>query len=71
MKQRKCTFCTGYRMICRPMAEEGKTDDRGIEAETDVVSNATGSAHVKIGHTDLLVEIKAEMVTPKLEQPCK
>ncbi|XP_053322999.1 exosome complex component RRP42 [Spea bombifrons] len=44
-------------------------DYRCIEVETEVVSNTTGSARVKIGHTDVLVGIKAEMGTPKLERP--
>ncbi|KAG8572667.1 hypothetical protein GDO81_012122 [Engystomops pustulosus] len=47
----------------------GCEDYRGIEVETDVVSNTTGSARVKIGHTDVLVGVKAEMGTPKLEHP--
>ncbi|CAJ0965939.1 unnamed protein product [Ranitomeya imitator] len=49
----------------------GCEDYRGIEVETDVVSNTTGSARVKIGHTDILVGVKAEMGTPKLEHPDK
>nr|XP_033786222.1 exosome complex component RRP42 [Geotrypetes seraphini] len=44
-------------------------DYRCIEVETDVVSNTSGSARVKLGHTDILVGIKAEMGTPKLERP--
>lgn len=47
----------------------GCEDYRGIEVETDVVSNTTGSARVKIGHTDVLVGVKAEMATPKLDRP--
>ncbi|CAH2283205.1 exosome complex component RRP42 [Pelobates cultripes] len=47
----------------------GCEDYRCIEVETDVVSNTTGSARVKIGHTDVLVGVKAEMGTPKLESP--
>ncbi|KAM8966387.1 exosome complex component RRP42 [Pelodytes ibericus] len=47
----------------------GCEDYRYIEVETDVVSNTTGSARVKIGHTDVLVGVKAEMGTPKLECP--
>ncbi|XP_068092430.1 exosome complex component RRP42 [Hyperolius riggenbachi] len=47
----------------------GCEDYRGIEVETDVVSNTTGSARVKIGHTDILVGVKAEIAAPKLERP--
>ncbi|XP_040209078.1 exosome complex component RRP42 [Rana temporaria] len=49
----------------------GCEDYRWIEVETDVVSNTTGSARVKIGHTDVLVGVKAEMATPKLDRPCE
>ncbi|XP_043920604.1 exosome complex component RRP42 [Protopterus annectens] len=44
-------------------------DYRNIEIETDVVSNTSGSARVKLGHTDILVGVKAEMGSPKLERP--
>ncbi|NXN95196.1 EXOS7 protein, partial [Rhinopomastus cyanomelas] len=47
----------------------GCEDYRCAEVETDVVSNTSGSARVKLGHTDILVGIKAEMGTPKLEKP--
>ncbi|XP_063778485.1 exosome complex component RRP42 isoform X1 [Pseudophryne corroboree] len=47
----------------------GCEDYRCIEVETDVVSNTTGSARVKIGHTDVLVGVKAEMGTPKMQRP--
>ncbi|GCC29572.1 hypothetical protein chiPu_0008015 [Chiloscyllium punctatum] len=47
----------------------GCEDYRHTEIETDVVSNTSGSARVKIGHTDILVGVKAEMGTPKLERP--
>ncbi|XP_010622702.1 exosome complex component RRP42 isoform X2 [Fukomys damarensis] len=47
----------------------GCEDYRCIEVETDVVSNTSGSARVKLGHTDILVGVKAEMGTPKLEKP--
>ncbi|XP_067857929.1 exosome complex component RRP42 isoform X1 [Heptranchias perlo] len=47
----------------------GCEDYRHIEIETDVVSNTSGSARVKIGHTGILVGVKAEMGTPKLERP--
>ncbi|XP_055509147.1 exosome complex component RRP42 [Leucoraja erinacea] len=47
----------------------GCEDYRHIEIETDVVSNTSGSARMKIGHTDILVGVKAEMGMPKLERP--
>ncbi|XP_012575977.1 PREDICTED: exosome complex component RRP42 isoform X3 [Condylura cristata] len=47
----------------------GCEDYRCVEVETDVVSNTSGSARVKLGHTDILVGVKAEMGTPKLEKP--
>ncbi|XP_072106494.1 exosome complex component RRP42 [Mobula birostris] len=47
----------------------GCEDYRHMEVETDVVSNTSGSARMKIGHTDILVGIKAEMGMPKLERP--
>ncbi|XP_045634627.1 exosome complex component RRP42 isoform X3 [Ursus americanus] len=73
----------------------GCEDYRCVEVETDVVSNTSGSARVKLGiedpsqtlgghlprseglltfskshfgHTDILVGVKAEMGTPKLEK---
>ncbi|KAK2090988.1 Exosome complex component RRP42 [Saguinus oedipus] len=47
----------------------GCEDYRCVEVETDVVSNTSGSARVKLGHTDILVGVKAEMGMPKLEKP--
>ncbi|XP_062975908.1 exosome complex component RRP42 [Elgaria multicarinata webbii] len=47
----------------------GCEDYRCTEVETDVVSNTSGSARVKLGHTDILVGIKAEMGAPKLDKP--
>ncbi|XP_004835117.1 exosome complex component RRP42 [Heterocephalus glaber] len=44
-------------------------DYRCAEVETGVVSNTSGSARVQLGHTDILVGVKAEMGTPKLEKP--
>lgn len=51
------------------MDGRGCEDYRCVEVETDVVSNTSGSARVKLGHTDILVGVKAEMGTPKLEKP--
>ncbi|KAM7335644.1 hypothetical protein ACRRTK_006121 [Alexandromys fortis] len=47
----------------------GCGDYRCVEVETDVVSNTSGSARVKLGHTDILEGMKEEMGTPKLEKP--
>ncbi|XP_057287470.1 exosome complex component RRP42 isoform X1 [Pezoporus wallicus] len=47
----------------------GCEDYRCAEVETDVVSNTSGSARVKLGNTDILVGVKAEMGTPKIEKP--
>ncbi|XP_044312197.1 exosome complex component RRP42 isoform X3 [Varanus komodoensis] len=47
----------------------GCEDYRCTEVETDVVSNTSGSARVKLGHTDILVGVKAEMGVPKLDKP--
>ncbi|XP_075444732.1 exosome complex component RRP42 [Ascaphus truei] len=61
--------------ILHGIQDDLRTDGRGcedyrcIEVETDVVSNTTGSARVKIGHTDVLVGVKAEMGVPRLERP--
>ncbi|MBN3305521.1 EXOS7 protein, partial [Amia calva] len=43
----------------------GCEDYRHMEIETDVVSNTDGSARVKLGHTDILVGVKAEIGKPK------
>lgn len=37
--------------------------------ETDVVNNTSGSARVRLGNTDVLVGIKAEIETPTVENP--
>ncbi|KAI2653096.1 Exosome complex component RRP42 [Labeo rohita] len=43
----------------------GCEDYRHMEIETDVVSNTDGSAKISLGHTDVLVGIKAEIGKPK------
>ncbi|KAL2080598.1 hypothetical protein ACEWY4_024391 [Coilia grayii] len=43
----------------------GCEDYRHTEIETDVVSNTDGSAKVTLGHTNVLVGIKAEIGKPK------
>ncbi|XP_076850138.1 exosome complex component RRP42 isoform X2 [Brachyhypopomus gauderio] len=47
----------------------GCEDYRHMEIETDVVSNTDGSAKVRLGHTDILVGIKAELKRPKPTVP--
>ncbi|CAN7991709.1 unnamed protein product [Ixodes hexagonus] len=37
---------------------------RDIELETGVVSNCSGSSHVRLANTDILVGIKAQLDTP-------
>ncbi|XP_059899977.1 exosome complex component RRP42 [Gadus macrocephalus] len=46
-------------------------DYRHMEIETDVVSNTDGSAKVTLGHTAVLVGIKAEMGKPRPAQPAE
>uniref|UniRef100_A0A8C7HCD9 Exosome component 7 n=1 Tax=Oncorhynchus kisutch TaxID=8019 RepID=A0A8C7HCD9_ONCKI len=43
----------------------GCEDYRHMEIETDMVSNTDGSAKVTLGHTDVLVGVKAEMGKPR------
>ncbi|MBN3325923.1 EXOS7 protein, partial [Atractosteus spatula] len=43
----------------------GCEDYRHMEIETDVVSNTDGSARVKLGYSDILVGIKAEIGRPR------
>ncbi|TTP27309.1 Exosome complex exonuclease RRP42 [Bagarius yarrelli] len=43
----------------------GCEDYRHMEIETDVVSNTDGSAKVRLGQTDVLVGIKAEIGRPR------
>ncbi|XP_056088690.1 exosome complex component RRP42 [Rhinichthys klamathensis goyatoka] len=44
-------------------------DYRHMEIETDVVSNTDGSAKISLGHTDVLVGVKAEIGKPKAMVP--
>jgi len=41
-----------------------RTDIRPIVVETDIVSHASGSAHLRLANTDILVGVKAELETP-------
>uniref|UniRef100_A0A8C2H4X7 Exosome component 7 n=1 Tax=Cyprinus carpio TaxID=7962 RepID=A0A8C2H4X7_CYPCA len=47
----------------------GCEDYRHMEIETDVVSNTDGSAKISLGHTDVLVGVKAEIGKPKAMVP--
>ncbi|XP_019629559.1 PREDICTED: exosome complex component RRP42-like [Branchiostoma belcheri] len=44
-------------------------DYRHVEVETDVVSNTSGSARLRLGNTDILVGVKAEMGEPDPGRP--
>jgi len=41
-----------------------RTELRPIVVETDIVSHASGSAHLRLANTDILVGVKAELETP-------
>jgi len=60
----------GIQVDCRP---DGRRcfDYRQIEFETNVISNCHGSAHVRIGTTDILVGVKAEITEPSAEEQDK
>ncbi|XP_071091631.1 exosome complex component RRP42-like [Haliotis cracherodii] len=53
------------------LREDGRSceDYRHMEIETDVVSNTTGSARVRLANTDVLVGVKAELSAPTTEKP--
>ena len=40
-----------------------------MELETDVVSNSSGSARVRLANTDVLVGVKAELGEPHPDRP--
>merc|ERR1712136_462769 len=50
---------------------DGRTRDdfRHLELETGVVSNTNGSARVRLGETDVLVGVKAELGEPNPSAP--
>lgn len=58
----------GIQEDCRP---DGRRcfDYRQTEIETNVISNCHGSAHVRIGSTDILVGVKAELTAPSKDEP--
>ncbi|CAH1779932.1 unnamed protein product, partial [Owenia fusiformis] len=47
----------------------GCEDYRPIELETEVVSNANGSARVRLANSDVLVGVKGELGKPSLDTP--
>merc|ERR1711894_19151 len=47
----------------------GCEDYRVMELETDVVSNSSGSARVRLANTDVLVGVKAELGEPHPDRP--
>jgi len=47
----------------------GRKDVRPIVVETDIVTHASGSAHLRLANTDVLVGIKAELEVPFPESP--
>ncbi|KAG8237472.1 hypothetical protein J437_LFUL015691 [Ladona fulva] len=50
---------------------DGRTrqEYRPIEVETEIVSNASGSARVRLANTDILVGVKTEIDTPSPTKP--
>jgi len=46
-----------------------RSDVRPIMIETDTVSHASGSCHLRLANTDILVGIKAELETPLPQNP--
>lgn len=50
---------------------DGRTckDYRPMELETDVVTNANGSARLRLANTDILVGVKTEIDVPFPETP--
>lgn len=49
----------------------GCMDYRIVDVETDVQSNCSGSAHIRLANNDVLVGIKAELDTPDAQNPNK
>lgn len=48
-----------------------RDDYRCMEVETDVVSNTSGSARIRLANTDVLVGVKAEVKIPRTDAPNK
>lgn len=47
----------------------GRKDLRPIVLETDIVTHASGSAHLRLANSDVLVGVKAELDTPGADAP--
>jgi exosome complex component RRP42 len=58
-------------MIFDDLRADGRSceDYRHMEVETDVVSNAAGSARLRLANTDVLVGVKVEIGEPLADQP--
>jgi len=46
-------------------------DYRQMEVETDIVSNAAGSARIRLANTDVLVGVKVEISEVSADHPCE
>lgn len=68
----KCTFLL-VKCVCFKdnFRNDGRTckDYRPMELETDVVTNANGSARLRLANTDILVGVKTEIDVPFPETP--
>jgi len=55
------------------MRTDGRTcsDFRTIEMETDCIATTNGSARIRLGSTELLVGVKAELEKPSISEPNK
>lgn len=58
----------GVELDCR-MDGRKLFEYRQLELEVEVLPNCHGSAHVRLGTTDLLVGVKAELTEPKPDEP--
>eukprot|EP00095_Tigriopus_kingsejongensis_P003604 snap_masked-scaffold1570_size35393-processed-gene-0.7 protein:Tk03604 transcript:snap_masked-scaffold1570_size35393-processed-gene-0.7-mRNA-1 annotation:"exosome complex exonuclease rrp42 (ribosomal rna processing protein 42" len=46
-----------------------RNDIRPILVETDLVTHTSGSAHLRLANSDILVGVKAELETPSVGRP--
>jgi exosome complex component RRP42 len=58
-------------LLKKGMREDGRKpfEYRDISIETDVVSQANGSARVKMGNTEIIVGVKVDVATPYPDSP--
>ena len=58
-------------MISKSTRVDGRklSDIRRIEIKTDIIPNANGSAHVKLGRSQVIVGVKAEIGSPYPDTP--